>query len=101
MDESDDDDVEAQCRLIFEQYEAPEQTEASTATASLPSDSTNFEDSLSKYDDSQKRKRVAYENADHVERPTQAKASNHVQAAMQVKFPTIFRIIFVHQIKSI
>lgn len=76
----DDDDIEAQCRMIFDQFDP------STIEKSEPmnDDEKNSEDPLAKYDDFHKRKRVAYENNDPKPLISHNKAPNHVHNAMQV-----------------
>lgn len=84
-DEDDEDDVEAQCRMIFEEYTPDEAAKLKNAASSTSTGNDLEGDPVAdKYENSGMKKRVAYENADRVERPTQAKATNHVQNAMQV-----------------
>lgn len=88
MDESDveEDDVEAQCRMIFEEFDPEMVTPASDSESTTNKDETH--DPMAKYDDSGKRKRVAYENADSQQKPmrTTKPSTNHVQNAMQSVF---------------
>lgn len=105
LDESDfeEDDLEVQCRMIFEGYTpGPTGQPAPVAAAvAAPPSITSTEESLAKYDDAAKRKRVAHENAERVERPTQHKATNHVQSALQVGYKisnSFHTIIYSHSL---
>lgn len=79
---SEEDDVEAQCRLIFEEYK-PEKNE-SNGNDEHTQDEIN--DDAAQADDASKKKRVAHENADKQNKPIAPfkKTANHVQNAMQV-----------------
>lgn len=88
--ESEDDDVEAQCRLIFEEFD-PSTIETKTDETlnglSSPSAEDEGNDASNKIDDTTKKKRVAHDNADkHVKSiATFRRHSDHVKNAMQVR----------------
>lgn len=70
--ESDEDDVMAQCRLIFDEYKtktaAPAPSTASPAASDPPKSATNEMPPLpvdGKYDDCARKKRVAYDGANN------------------------------------
>lgn len=86
--DEDEDDVEAQCRLIFAEYTPDEVTATAPAPSTAVSSSADVIDPIAeKYENSGiNKKRVAYDNADRIDRPTQPKVTNHVQNAMQVLF---------------
>lgn len=102
MYESDleEDDVEAQCRMIFEEFEPDTITPASDSESAEHPNRTDSVDPMAKYDDASKRKRVAYENADQHHKPLKArnKGTTHIQSAMQVIFlpflPLLIRRFF-------
>lgn len=84
--DSEEDDVEAQCRIIFEEFDPStlecKQDEMPNGSAT----STEEDDSTSKVDDVTKKKRVAHENADNQNKPitTIKRHTNHVTNALQV-----------------
>lgn len=83
--ESEDDDVEAQCRMIFDEFE-PSMLESKQDDMPNGSGATSAEEDDSKIDDVTKKKRVAHENADKLTK-SQApfkKQTNHVTNALQV-----------------
>lgn len=84
----EEDDVEAQCRMIFEEFD-PETVTPSTdsESAAHPNKDESY-DPMAKYDDCGKRKRVAYENADSQHKPMKpfSQSTNHVQNALQSVF---------------
>lgn len=84
----EEDDVEAQCRMIFEEFEPDTVAPASDADATTQSSTNEPYDPMAKYDDSGKRKRVAYENAESQHKPlkTSNQNINHVRNAMQSVF---------------
>lgn len=80
----DDGDVEAECRMIFEEFDP---STIKPATSEITDDRRpSIESDDVSSDDVNKRKRVAHENADKQFKPLQTfqKTSNHVQNAMQV-----------------
>lgn len=89
-DSEDEDAVLAQCRLIFDEFktESSGQSTEIVLPVTLPDSTLNSaEDSLDKYDDASKKKRVAYEHAErsrpkHTAKPPVGK--NHAQIAMEV-----------------
>lgn len=83
--DSEDDDVEAQCRMIFEEFD-PSMLESKQDEMPNGSSATSAEEDDSKVDDVTKKKRVAHENADKLTK-SQApfkKQTNHVANALQV-----------------
>lgn len=79
--ESDEDDVEAQCRMIFEEYEPKEiSADEMNGTTSKPDDN---EKSSIENETALGKKRLAHENADRPIIPFK-KSVNHAQNAMQV-----------------
>lgn len=81
----EEDDVEAQCRMIFEEFDPETVTQASDSETMTSTNETH--DPMAKYDDCGKRKRVAYENADTHPKPLKShQSTNHVQNALQVRF---------------
>lgn len=82
----EEDDVEAQCRMIFEEFD-PETVPPSDADSTAPTGTDETHDPMAKYDDSAKRKRVAYENAESQHKPSKSSkpSTNHVQNAMKVR----------------
>lgn len=106
----DDDDVEAQCRQIFEEFEpitANEnqsdemlsmELEGAAAAVAATKDNNGIDDTLTKHDDVTKKKRIAHENADKQTKPIASfkRNANHVKNAMQVIYMyTKFNIRFV------
>lgn len=94
---SEEDDVEAQCRMIFDEFDTSTVAgNESSLRPTLTKDESG--DPLSKYNDVAKKKRVAYENADNHSKPLDAsiKNLNHVQSAMQV----ILRNVVKHKISD-
>lgn len=80
--DSDEDDVEAQCRMIFEEFDP--QTVVAEDTEDVE-DNAEKSDSNAKYDNFNAKKRVAYENADKKTPFTTCnKRPNHITNAMQV-----------------
>lgn len=77
--DSEEDDIEAQCRMIFDEYVPDEKP--SEETNGHTTDTVN--EITERSEETMKRKRTAYENADKTLRPFK-KSSNHVQNAMQV-----------------
>lgn len=78
--DSEEDDIEAQCRMIFDEYVPVEKT--SDETNGHATDAAN--EITERSEEITKRKqRTAYENADKPLLPFK-KSSNHVQNAMQV-----------------
>lgn len=86
--DSEDDDVEAQCRMIFEEFDPSTVETKSEETPNGQSTSADEDgnDSSTRIDDPMKKKRVAHENADkQVNKMTQfRKHTDHVKNAMQV-----------------
>lgn len=87
--DSEDDDVEAQCRIIFEEFDPStiEKTCVDTSNGlSLSSAEEDGNDSSTKIDDVTKKKRVAHENANNQVNPITLFKSkpNHTKNAMQV-----------------
>lgn len=77
--DSEEDDIEAQCRMIFDEYvpnEKPSEETNGHATDAVNEITERSEEII-------KRKRTAHENADKPLLPFK-KSSNHVQSAMQV-----------------
>lgn len=83
--DSDEDDVEAQCRMIFEEFDP---TSVAKEDEQETDSSEKTDSSNAKYDNFNAKKRVAYENADKQHKPlaTFNRKSNHVSNAMQVSF---------------
>lgn len=84
--ESDEDDVEAQCRMIFEEFD-PSTIEIKPDD--MPHDvSSPDQESNGKMEDAAKKKRIAHENVNRQVRSSESfvKKANHVQNAMQVCF---------------
>lgn len=96
--DSDEDDVMRQCRMIFDEFSSQAPASTSTASEMDPSAKDDLVDFATKYDDQNKRKRVAYENADKHSKPLQTYSNrkNHISGAMQVGFCEGFPI--KHQI---
>lgn len=84
---SEDDDVEAQCRMIFDEFDPStinsisDEMENGFASKTVENESNDI---LSKIDDATKKKRIAHENADKTEKIPVKKHTNHVKNAMQV-----------------
>lgn len=78
--EVEEDDIEAQCRMIFDEFDPSTVVKGET----LEDDDTPAVDSLAKYDDFNKKKRVAHDNADTKPLLSFTRSSNHVHNAMQV-----------------
>lgn len=83
--DSEDDDVEAQCRMIFDEFD-PSMLESKQDEMPNGSSATSAEEDDSKIDDVTKKKRVAHENADKLTKPQPSfkKQTNHVANALQV-----------------
>lgn len=69
----DDDDIEAQCRMIFENYEPEEQIEIKQPTKSTATDTSVIAEVG--------KKRQAHENANSIQKPVTVR-QNHSQTAM-------------------
>lgn len=84
---SEEDDVEAQCRMIFDEFDPTtitsmsEELDNGFASKAVDKESNDL---LSNIDDVTKRKRIAHENADKSEKAPVKKHTNHVKNAMQV-----------------
>ena len=76
VSEDDDDDIEDQCRMIFESYEAPATSSNEIIQPQKPQQDQNEEPHF------EARKRQAHENAVNVHRPMQITRHNHVQSAL-------------------
>lgn len=97
----EEDDVEAQCRMIFEEFDPETVTPASDADPTAQTGTNETHDPMAKYDDSAKRKRVAYEHAESQHKPLKSSkpSTNHVQNAMKVRSLCHSSIIFAISIE--
>lgn len=78
--DSEEDDIEAQCRMIFDEYVPDEKR--TEETNGHTTDAVN--EISERNEEIMKKKRTAHENADKPLLPFK-KTSNHAQNAMQVK----------------
>lgn len=96
----DEDDIEAQCRLIFEEYNAQcakSQTIPSTSNQTDSFDNeTKIDPVAEKYANTGIKSRAAHANADNVERPVRPIAINHEQSAMQVRMKNFINLTIVY-----
>ncbi|CAO1421804.1 unnamed protein product [Diamesa tonsa] len=76
QESSDDDEIMAQCRQIFEDYKVEKKPETSQSQSKEPK---KVEEPV----DDNKTKRQAHDNPDNVSRTPIVKKVNHVQSAMQ------------------
>lgn len=79
-EEENEEDIEEQCRMIFETYQAPEKSEE-IPQQPKPSKSTDSEESSTYVND---KKRLAHENSANVERPTTSLRTNHSHSALKL-----------------
>lgn len=77
MSDDDADDIEDQCRMIFESYEAPSTSSNEIIQPKKPSQQDQNEEPHFEI-----KKRQAHENAVNVNRPTLVTRHNHVQSAL-------------------
>lgn len=75
--DDDQDDIEAQCRMIFENYQPETNEEANQPTKSTPSNSSN----ANNYTVDVGKKRQAHENAISTQKPMTVR-TNHFQSAL-------------------
>lgn len=88
-DDDGDDDVEAQCRLIFDEFDPSTiENQSNEMADELLSTKDESDDASTRIDDAMKRKRVAYENADKQVKSITSfrRNADHVKSAMQVRF---------------
>lgn len=91
FDSSDEDDVMAQCKMIFEEFNANNQskTKKEDLNSKKQVKVEEEEKEEDKYDDFSKKKRVAHENAMNIGKPISqgvVKRANHVKNAIHVSF---------------
>ncbi|KAL7026319.1 hypothetical protein ACKWTF_013852 [Chironomus riparius] len=77
VSDDDADDIEDQCRMIFESYEAPATSSKEIIQPQKPPQQDQNEELHF-----EAKKRQAHDNAVNVNRPTQGTRQNHVQSAM-------------------
>lgn len=75
---SDEEDIEEQCRMIFETYEPPTETEKLPESSKSSDNDENPTTTTSAFE----KKRFAHENAASVARPTTNLKPNHTQSAL-------------------
>lgn len=90
--ESEEDDIEAQCRMIFDEFDA---STVEIQPNDMPNNTSTEEDETStKFEDVTKKKRVAHDNADkNRSMASFRKQTDHVKNALQV---LIISVSFFH-----